>query len=140
MRHIKIQGSLQHLLEMSLLWLEVLKHIKILNGILQKKISISFVNWLTINNEMIEMSFTVKFALHVWLNKKWDVQEEGIITEADLLWILVIHMGTDLVEGKKKGKGALDAEGIISKNVKAGEVKTFYWGAVKSKIYMLLFA
>lgn len=35
------------------------------------------------------------------LNKIWDVQEVGIITEADLLWVLVIHMGKNVVEGKK---------------------------------------
>lgn len=78
------------------------------------------------------------FVMYVCLNKIWDVQEVGIITEADLLWVLVIHMGKNVVEGKKIKKKSpkrrkLDAEGIISKSVKAWEVKTFYWGAVKIK-------
>lgn len=42
------------------------------------------------------------FVMYVCLNKIWDVQEVGIITEADLLWVLVIHMGKNVVEGKKK--------------------------------------
>lgn len=47
-------------------------------------------------------------------------------------------MGKNVVEGKKIKKKSpkrrkLDAEGIISKSVKAWEVKTFYWGAVKIK-------
>lgn len=44
------------------------------------------------------------FVMYVCLNKIWDVQEVGIITEADLLWVLVIHMGKNVVEGKKKKK------------------------------------
>lgn len=75
------------------------------------------------------------FVMYVCLNKIWDVREVGIITEADLLWVLVIHMGKNVVESKKKKpkRRKLDAEGIISKSVKAWEVKTFYWGAVKIK-------
>lgn len=46
------------------------------------------------------------FVMYVCLNKIWDVQEVGIITEADLLWVFVIHMGKNVVEGKKKKKKA----------------------------------
>lgn len=46
------------------------------------------------------------FVMYVCLNKIWDVQEVGIITEADLLWVLVIDMGKNVVEGKKKKKKA----------------------------------
>lgn len=44
------------------------------------------------------------FVMYVYLNKIWDVREVGIITEADLLWVLVIHMGKNVVESKKKTK------------------------------------
>lgn len=46
------------------------------------------------------------FVMYVCLNKIWDVQEVGIITEADLLWVLVIDMGKNVVEGKKIKKKA----------------------------------